>query len=81
MACGLPVVVTRCGALGEVVPEYNPVVDEGDLDAVADGLVQALGPAGAEWGERNRIAVDERYTLSTQGRRLGEAVERLTRSR
>lgn len=81
MACGLPVIVTRCGALGEVVPEHNPVVDEGDLDAVADGLVQALGPAGAEWGERNRIAVDERYTLSTQGRRLGEAVERLTRSR
>ncbi len=71
MACGLPVVVTNCGALGEVVPGHNRVVAEGDIDAIADGLIAALGPDGEEWGRRNLVAVEDLYTLTTQGKRLG----------
>jgi len=75
MACGLPVVVTRCGALGSVVPPHNPVVDEHDLVALADGLIEALSPVGREWGLGNRAAVEECYDLRTQGARLGEQLE------
>ena len=76
MACGLPVVVTRCGALGEVVPPHNPVVDERDLTALADGLIEAMSPVGREWGLLNRAAVEKCYDLTTQGARLGEHLAR-----
>jgi phosphatidyl-myo-inositol dimannoside synthase len=76
MACGLPVVVTRCGALGDVVPPHNPVVDERDLTALADGLIQAMSPVGREWGLLNRAAVERCYDLTTQGARLGEHLAR-----
>jgi glycosyltransferase involved in cell wall biosynthesis len=74
MACGLPVVVTNCGALSEVVPDHNPVVPEGDVDAIANGLIAAFGPEGDDWGPRNLHAVKERYTLKTQGERLDLAL-------
>ncbi len=81
MACGLPVVVTRCGALTEVVPAHNPLVDEGDIDALAAGLVAALGPAGHEWGRLNLVTVAERYTLATQGECLGRELKRAVLTR
>lgn len=74
MACGLPVVVTNCGALSEVVPDHNPVVPEGDVAAIANGLIAAVGREGDDWGQKNLQAVAERYTLKTQGERLGMAL-------
>ncbi len=74
MACGLPVVVTDCGALSEVAPPHNAIVAEGDLDAFADGIVAALGPQGSEWGELNLAEIEAKYNLATQSARLGEAL-------
>ena len=81
MACGLPVVVTNCGALSEVVPDHNPVTPEGDVNAIANGLIAAFGPEGDDWGQKNLQAVTDRYTLKTQGERLGMALaDKINRS-
>jgi glycosyltransferase involved in cell wall biosynthesis len=77
MACGLPVVVTACGALPEVVPEHNYVVPEGDLRRLADGIVATLGPNGHDLGRRNLRAVEQHFTLATQGAALGDVIERV----
>jgi len=77
MACGLPVVVTNCGALSEVVPNHNPVVPEGDVEAIANGLVAALGPEGVDWAGRNLLVAHERFNLITQGQRLEAALQEI----
>ena len=74
MASGLPVVGTRSGAIPEVVPDWNPLVAEGDVDALAGGIRRALGPEGDEWGRRNRAWATERFDLGRQGRALLEAL-------
>ena len=80
MACGLPVVVTSCGALREVVPDHNPVVPEGDFNAIANGLVAALGLEGNDWGRQNLLVAKERYSLITQGERLEAALTEMLKS-
>jgi glycosyltransferase involved in cell wall biosynthesis len=74
MATGLPVVTTRCGALPEVVPEWNPIVDEGDVSALSDAIVTALGSAGDEWGAKNRQYVLDHYDIDRQGVAFGDAL-------
>jgi phosphatidyl-myo-inositol dimannoside synthase len=54
MASGLPVVITDSGAVPDVVPPWNPICPQGDVGALAEGLVQAVGSAGAQWGAQNR---------------------------
>lgn len=79
MASGLPVVATRSGAIPEVVPEWNPLVGEGDVRALAEGISAALGPAGEEWGRRNRAHAMEHFDLQVQGRVLAERLAGLSR--
>lgn len=75
MACGLPVVATRSGAIPEVVPEGNPLVGEGSPADLAAGLVEMLGAAGDEIGRRNRRVAVERYEARTQAARLATVVD------
>ena len=70
-ACGLPIAATDCGAIREVVPDHNPIVPERDVDALSSALLEVLGPAGSDWGGRNREFACERYDLRTQGEKLG----------
>ena len=77
MSCGLPVVTTKCGAIPEVVPSWNPVIDEGDIAALADGIVDMLGVHGDDVGARNRSFVVERYDLRRQGVRMRSEIERV----
>jgi hypothetical protein len=44
------------------------------VNAIANGLIAAFGPEGDDWGQKNLQAVAERYTLKTQGERLGMAL-------
>src|SRR5437763_1214113 len=46
MACGAPVVAARTGAAPEVADEAAVLVDPLDDDAIAAGLVEAIGRAG-----------------------------------
>lgn len=85
MATGLPVVATRSGSIPEIVPDWNPLVDEGDVDALAEGLGAALGPAGDGWGARNRAWATAELDLGIQAGRLrtaiGEVIEAGARAR
>ena len=77
MASGLPVVTTRCGAIPEVVPAWNPIVAEGDTAGLADAILRVLGPDGDVVGVRNRPFVVDRYDIRKQGVKMGDAIGRL----
>jgi phosphatidylinositol alpha-1,6-mannosyltransferase len=70
LASGLPVVITDCGAVREVVPSWNPICRQHDVAALADGIVVAMGDAGDEWGSRNRVSALERLEIKTQAAKL-----------
>jgi glycosyltransferase involved in cell wall biosynthesis len=70
MASGLPVLITDCGAVREVVPDWNPIVDQHDEAAFTAGMIAALGEAGDEWGERNRESAEARFEIRTQATKL-----------
>jgi glycosyltransferase involved in cell wall biosynthesis len=62
MACGLPVVATRCGAVDEIVE--NILVDEHSPEQLAQAIKKlALDPElRREHGQRNRRIVEEKYS-------------------
>jgi glycosyltransferase involved in cell wall biosynthesis len=70
MASGLPVVITDCGAVREVVPEWNPICPEHNVPALVSGIIAALGPDGDDWGRRNRASAEERFDVDIQAARL-----------
>ena len=70
MASGLPVVITDSGAVPEVIPDWNPVCPQGDVDTLAKGIVAAMGAAGDDMGRRNRACVEERYDDVNQAAEL-----------
>jgi glycosyltransferase involved in cell wall biosynthesis len=70
MASGLPVVITDCGAVREVVPAWNPICGERDVAGLAAGIVAAMGEDGDDWGLRNRAFVLERFEMHTQAAEL-----------
>ena len=74
MACGLPVVTTRCGTNHEAVQSPNLLVDD-DPEALADGLLSFLtDPVRRdEVGRVNRQHVLRNHELLTQCCRMGEA--------
>ncbi len=75
MASGLPVAGTTCGSIPEIVAPWNPLVAEGDAAALADGIRLALGPAGEDWGRRNRVWAEDHFELATQAGRLRAALD------
>jgi glycosyltransferase involved in cell wall biosynthesis len=74
MASGLPVVTTASGAVPQVVPDWNRLVPEGDVDGLAATLRMALGPEGDAWGRRNRETVESSFSLAGQGRAYRDAL-------
>ena len=70
MASGLPVVITDSGAVPEVIPGWNRICPQGDVAALAQGIVAAMGAAGDDMGRRNRACVEERYDDVNQAAEL-----------
>ncbi|KMS88407.1 glycosyltransferase family 4 protein [Prauserella rugosa] len=64
MACGTPLVVSRAGALPEVVGDCGRLVPPGDTEALARELGVVLGEPGlrAHLGEAGRARALERYS-------------------
>ena len=72
MASGVPVVITDSGAVSEVVPHWNPICPQGDLTALADGMVGALGTEGELWGGLNREHAEKCFESAKQATTLRE---------
>lgn len=66
LALGAPVVTTRTGGVPEAVGDAALLVEAGDVQALADGIVQlAAEPASwAQIGRRGRARVEERFGLA-----------------
>lgn len=75
MACGLPVVTTRCGTNHEAVVPPNVLVDD-DLHDLADAIAQALGdlPWRRRVGAGNRAHVLREHELQRQCDAMGAAL-------
>jgi len=75
MSCGLPVVTTACGAIPTVVPDANPVVEEHDVAALAEGFRHVLSDAGEELGALNRRVALQRFSVDGQATLLAGVLE------
>ena len=42
MACGLPIITTKVGALPEVVPPENPLISPGNLEELKKSIITLL---------------------------------------
>lgn len=74
MACGLPVVATKVGALPEIVNDSNGIlVPDGDLQALVDAMEQFCHSYGNYNPESLRKQVVEGYSYE----RIGELIHQL----
>ncbi len=85
MACGLPVVVTPVGAVGELVQHgvHGRLVPVGDADALWGALRECLQQPDwmREAGEHNRREVAERFRIERVVAGLEQIVSELVRAR
>ena len=71
LACGLPVVATRCGGPEEVIgPLGLPLVSPGDPDALARAILDMLGRLSAFDREGAVRSIAERFSMSALAARL-----------
>ena len=71
MACGLPVVATRCGGLEELVDEGSgELVAVGDAEALAAGILAAI----AKYDHYSRLGIRRRAESRWDYRRIADHI-------
>lgn len=79
MACGKPVLVTRCGASEYLVgPASGKIVEKGDADALAEGLQEMMDEYRRYDASRLALTTAQKYSYSAIGRRFDEVYRELT---
>ncbi len=84
MSCGTPVVVSRRGALPDLVGDLGIFVDQNDPRSVAQGLCEALNmpqEARARWGCDARARVEQRCSYEARREAVRGLIEGLTQLR
>jgi glycosyltransferase involved in cell wall biosynthesis len=66
MASGLPVVITDSGAVPEVIPDWNPICPQGDVNALAAAIVTTQSSTGEVLGKMNRTQAEEHFDVGKQ---------------
>ena len=79
MACGVPVVSTRGGALPEVVGDAGMLVPVRDVEALTDAITRLLNDAEyrRELGERGRVRIDEMFCWHVTARHMSDYYRRI----
>jgi glycosyltransferase involved in cell wall biosynthesis len=81
MACGTPVVATRCGGPDGVIADGLDgfLVDRGDARAMADRIVRLVSDPGLRdaMGACARATIEERYSEEVAGARFEQVWETL----
>lgn len=81
MACGLPVISTRCGGPEDTVAEGETgyLVDVGDAQSMADRACEILTTPdrGRQMGQRGRDAVLKKFTLEKWGNLFLEKYDKM----
>lgn len=78
MSCGTPVVVSRRGAIPELVNGYGVFVDHNDPQSVAAGILDLLSRSDAELrhiGNRARARIVEHFSYETRKRAIQRIIE------
>jgi glycosyltransferase involved in cell wall biosynthesis len=72
MSCGMPVVATSCGAVGEIVDEI--LVEERDAQQLADAIARLAGDSELriQQGMRNRQIVEQKFSMENIQRFMDE---------
>lgn len=72
MACGIPLVSSDGGALGEVVGDGGTVVPAGNVGALTQAIDALLSDSAArdEWGQRARARVEAHFSWDICAQRL-----------
>lgn len=79
MSSGLPVVATRCGSIPEIVPDWNSLVEPGDVESLAAAIEAALGPSALTWGQRNRQHAVEHFAIPSRAARMRQVLGKVVR--
>jgi glycosyltransferase involved in cell wall biosynthesis len=77
MSCGVPAIVTDCGASADIVAGFGEVALAGSVDAVAVGLSRLLKRRSAALAQENRDHVASHFSLGTAASRTAAALQSL----
>jgi len=77
MSCGVPAVVTDCGASGEIASSLGEVVAVGSIDAFADGLSRLLNRRSATLAHACRSHVHSSFDIHVAAARTAAALQSL----
>jgi len=77
MSCGVPAVVTDCGASADIVADFGEVAPVGSVDAVAVGLSRLLARRSATLSQESRRHVASHFSLGTAASRTAAALQSL----
>ena len=80
MACGVPLIVNRAGALGETVGDAAIVLERGDVPSLADALALVVGQPALRQAMRERgLARARQFDRDTAARQTLDVYQRVYR--
>jgi len=77
MSCGVPAIVTDCGASASIVAGFGEVAPVGSVDAFATGLSRVLARRSAALSQDSRTHVVANFSLGAAASRTAAALQSL----
>lgn len=77
MSCGVPAIVTNCGASSEIVADLGEVAPVGSLDGVAMGLTRLLARRTTALAQQSRAHIVSNFSLGAAASRTAAALQSL----